>query len=88
MSRSVWKGPYVSNHIIRIISGLRVKENRRKVYKVWSRSSVILPSLVGVRFLVHNGIKFIPVNVTSSMVGHKFGEFSSTRKKVIHKVKS
>ena len=53
--------------------------------KIWSRRSVILPQFVGFTFQVHNGNRFIPVKVTQEMVGHKFGEFSPTRKPTIHK---
>ena len=53
--------------------------------KIWSRRSVILPQFIGFTFQVHNGNRFIPVKVTQEMVGHKFGEFSPTRKPTIHK---
>ena len=52
---------------------------RNEMIKTWSRRSTILPQFVGLTFAVYNGKKFIPVNVTENMVGHKFGEFSPTR---------
>ena len=55
------------------------EQNKNTVIKTWSRRSTILPEFVGVNFAVHNGKRFIPVNVTEDMVGHKFGEFSPTR---------
>nr|YP_001315122.1 ribosomal protein S19 [Chlorokybus atmophyticus]ABO15119.1 ribosomal protein S19 [Chlorokybus atmophyticus] len=55
--------------------------------KIWSRRSTILPDFVGQSFEVHNGKLFIPVRITEEMIGHKFGEFASTRKKPVHKKK-
>ena len=78
MTRSVWKGPFVDITLIK--KAEKVSESGRKeVIKTWSRRSTILPEFVGVNFAVHNGKRFIPVNVTEDMVGHKFGEFSPTR---------
>jgi small subunit ribosomal protein S19 len=57
----------------------RARIGRNEVIKIWSRRSTILPQFVGLTFGVYNGNKFIPVNVTEDMVGHKFGEFSPTR---------
>jgi len=53
--------------------------SRKEVIKTWSRRSTILPEFIGLSFAVHNGKKFIPVNVSEDMVGHKLGEFSPTR---------
>jgi len=68
-SRSKWKGPLVHYNLNKINN------------KVYSRSSIITPSLVGYKFLIHNGKNFINITVSEKMVGHKFGEFSKTRKK-------
>jgi small subunit ribosomal protein S19 len=78
MARSIRKGPFVDDHLMK-----KVEENRRStkkpVIKTWSRRSTILPEMVGLTFAVHNGRKFIPVFVTENMVGHKLGEFAPTR---------
>ena len=78
MARSVWKGPFVDQYILKKAEAARAS-GRKDVIKTWSRRSTILPEFVGVNFAVHNGKRFIPVNVTEDMVGHKFGEFSPTR---------
>lgn len=78
MSRSVKKGPFVDDHLMKKV--LEAKEtSSRKVIKTWSRRSDIVPDMIGMTFAVHNGKKFIPVFVTENMVGHKLGEFSPTR---------
>ena len=78
MSRSVWKGPFVDGDLLKKAEKSR-ESGRNDVIKTWSRRSTILPEFVGVNFAVHNGKRFIPVNVTEDMVGHKLGEFSPTR---------
>ena len=78
MTRSVWKGPFVDSHLLKKVKQAS-EQNKNTVIKTWSRRSTILPEFVGVNFAVHNGNRFIPVNVTEDMVGHKFGEFSPTR---------
>ena len=78
MSRSVKKGPYVLESLLKKVTLLNDK-NEKKVVKTWSRASTILPEFVGHTFAVHNGNKFIPVYVTENMVGHKLGEFAPTR---------
>ena len=78
MTRSVWKGPFVDSHLLKKVKQAS-EQNKNTVIKTWSRRSTILPEFVGVNFAVHNGKRFIPVNVTVDMVGHKFGEFSPTR---------
>ena len=70
MTRSVWKGPFVDNNL---------RFNTKKEKKVWSRRSVILPFMVGLKLEIHNGKKFIPVLIKKEMIGHKLGEFSPTR---------
>jgi len=78
LSRSVKKGPFVDDHLIKKV--MKAKEtSSRKVIKTWSRRSDIVPDMIGLTFAVHNGKKFIPVFVSENMVGHKLGEFSPTR---------
>ena len=78
MSRSLKKGPFVDDHLLKKVDALN-ELNEKKVIKTWSRRSTILPDFVGLTFAVHNGKKFVPVYVTENMVGHKLGEFSPTR---------
>jgi small subunit ribosomal protein S19 len=78
MSRSVKKGPFVDDHLVKKVDSA-VESGSRKVIKTWSRRSDIVPEMVGLTFAVHNGKKFVPVFVTENMVGHKLGEFSPTR---------
>ena len=78
MARSVWKGPFVEGSLIKKAEKARGSV-RSEVIKTWSRRSTIMPQFVGLTFGVYNGKKFIPVNVTEEMVGHKFGEFAPTR---------
>lgn len=82
MSRSLKKGPYVDDKLIKKLS--KVKAGSKAVIKTWSRRSQISPEMVGYTFGVHNGKDFIPVSVTEEMVGHRLGEFSPTRKFVKH----
>jgi len=76
--RSVWKGPFVDGYLLKKAEVAR-DSGRNQVIKIWSRRSTILPQFVGLTFGVYNGRKFIPVNVSDEMIGHKFGEFSPTR---------
>lgn len=78
MSRSLKKGPYIEERLLRKIKKSK-ESGERKAIKTWSRASTIAPEFVGLTFAVHNGMKFIPVYVTENMVGHKLGEFSPTR---------
>ena len=78
MGRSIKKGPFVDDHLMRKVEQAQ-ESGSRKVIKTWSRRSDILPEMVGLTFAVHNGNKFIPVYVSENMVGHKHGEFSPTR---------
>jgi len=80
MSRSLKKGPFVDEHLIKKVFALADDEKRSsKVIKTWSRRSTVIPEFIGLTFAVHNGKKFIPVYVTDNMVGHKLGEFALTR---------
>jgi len=78
MARSVKKGPYIDNSLVKKIEALNA-ENKKVVVKTWSRRSTISPDFVGHTVAVHNGIKFIPIYISENMVGHKLGEFAPTR---------
>lgn len=78
MSRSLKKGPFVADHLLKKIEKLNVNEEK-KVIVTWSRSSTIVPIMIGHTIAVHNGREHIPIFVTDQMVGHKLGEFSPTR---------
>ena len=76
--RSQKKGPFVDDHLMKVILGMNAR-NEKKIHKTWSRRSTITPEMVGHTIAVHNGKKFIPVYLTENMVGHKLGEFAPTR---------
>src|SRR5579872_1619424 len=78
MARSVKKGPYIHDSLLKRVAAMNSR-NEKRVLKTWSRSSTVVPDFVGHTFAVHNGNKFIPVYITENMVGHKLGEFSPTR---------
>lgn len=78
MSRSVKKGPFVSERLLKRIMDMN-QTGEKKVLKTWSRSSTIFPDFVGHTIAVHDGRKHVPVYVTEDMVGHKLGEFAPTR---------
>ncbi len=78
MARSLKKGPYVFHKLLDKVQKAQAS-NKKTVIKTWSRSSMIIPDMVGQTIAVHNGKTFIPVFVTEMMVGHKLGEFSPTR---------
>lgn len=78
MARSIKKGPFVDESLLRKVD-FENETSRNKVVKTWSRRSTIIPEFVGYTFAVHNGRKFIPVFVSENMVGHKLGEFAPTR---------
>ncbi len=84
MSRSVTKGPFVAYHLIKKINSLN-KNKTREVIKTWSRSSTILPSMLGHTISVYNGKKHIPVDISEALIGHKLGEFSFTKTFKTHK---
>jgi small subunit ribosomal protein S19 len=78
MPRSLKKGPFIDDKLLKKIE--TAQENKsNKVIKTWSRSSTIIPEMVGLTLAIHNGKKFIPVFITENMVSHKLGEFSPTR---------
>jgi ribosomal protein L22/ribosomal protein S19 len=78
LPRSVKKGPFVDQHLMKKVDAA-LETQSRKIIKTWSRRSTVLPQFVGLTFAVHNGRKFLPVFVTEDMVGQKLGEFAPTR---------
>ncbi len=78
MPRSLKKGPFVDEKLLRKVSAAQGVRSSQ-VIKTWSRRSTIIPEMVGLTLAVHNGRKFVPVFVSENMVGHKLGEFSPTR---------
>lgn len=82
MSRSLKKGPFCDPKLLKKIKDL--KPGDKKIIKTWSRQSTIFPEMVGFTLGVHNGKDHIPVFISEEMVGHKLGEFSPTRKFVVH----
>ncbi len=78
MARSLKKGPYIDQNLLRKLQALN-QSGEKRVVKTWARRSTISPEFVGHTLAVHNGNKFIPVYITENMVGHKLGEFAPTR---------
>lgn len=78
MPRSLKKGPFVDDHLMRKVHNQQASGARGQL-RTWSRRSTVTPEMVGLSIAVHNGRKFIPVFITENMVGHKLGEFSPTR---------
>ncbi|MCH7668719.1 MAG: 30S ribosomal protein S19 [Acidobacteria bacterium] len=78
MARSLKKGPFVDEHLLRKIEGANERGEKR-VIRTWSRRSTIIPDMVGHTIAVHDGRKHVPVYISESMVGHKLGEFAPTR---------
>lgn len=72
MPRSITKGPFVDDHLLKKVEQMNQSKDR-KLIKTWSRRSTVIPDMIGHTFAVHNGKKFIPVFVTENMVGHKLG---------------
>lgn len=78
MGRSLSKGPYIEEKLLKRVQAIKNSRDRKPI-KTWSRRSTILPDFVGLTVSIYNGRKFIPVFITENMVGHKLGEFSPTR---------
>ena len=78
MSRSLKKGYFIDDHLLRKVDAMNDGGDKR-VIKTWSRRSTVIPEMVGHTIAVHNGMKFIPVYISENMVGHKLGEFAMTR---------
>ena len=79
MSRSLRKGPFVASHLAKKVTEVTSSGKLTTVIKTWSRSSTILPEMIGLTIAVYNGKQHVPVYVSDQMVGHKLGEFSPTR---------
>ncbi|HHY13589.1 MAG TPA: 30S ribosomal protein S19 [Thermoanaerobacterales bacterium] len=78
MGRSLKKGPYVDEKLLKRIEKMN-KNKEKRVIKTWSRRSTIFPQMVGHTIAVHDGRRHVPIYITEEMVGHKLGEFSPTR---------
>ena len=78
MPRSLKKGPFIDFHLMKKVQDA-VEKNDKRPIKTWSRRSMISPDMIGLTIAVHNGRQHVPVFVSEDMVGHKLGEFSSTR---------
>ncbi|MEE8331935.1 MAG: 30S ribosomal protein S19 [Acidimicrobiia bacterium] len=78
MGRSLKKGPFVDEHLLKKVDAAQ-KSGDKRVIKTWSRRSTVIPEMVGLTLAVHDGRKHVPIYITESMVGHKLGEFAGTR---------
>lgn len=78
MSRSIKKGPYTDEKLLKKVTAMQ-KLRERKPIKTWSRRSTVTPEFVGLTLMIHNGKSHLPVFMTENMVGHKLGEFAQTR---------
>ncbi|MEL7297813.1 MAG: 30S ribosomal protein S19 [Pseudomonadota bacterium] len=78
MPRSLKKGPFIDNHLVKKVDAA-VASNDRRPIKTWSRRSMVLPDMVGLTIAIHNGRQHVPVLISENMVGHKLGEFALTR---------
>lgn len=78
MARSIKKGPFVDEHLMKKVEAQEGSE-KKQVIKTWSRRSTIFPNFIGHTFAVYDGRKHVPVYITEDMVGHKLGEFAPTR---------
>ena len=84
MARSVKKGPFVDDHLMKKVVAAKAEGNKKPI-KTWSRRSMVLPDMVGLTMNVHNGRQFVPVYVTENHIGYKLGEFAQTGKFKGHK---
>ena len=78
MARSLKKGPFVDEHLLRKVEDANATRAKR-VIRTWSRRSTVIPEMVGLTLAVHDGRKHVPIYISESMVGHKLGEFAPTR---------
>ena len=78
MARSVKKGPFVDDHLMKKVVAAKAESNKKPI-KTWSRRSMVLPEMVGLTLNVHNGRQFVPVYITENHIGYKLGEFAPTR---------
>jgi small subunit ribosomal protein S19 len=84
MSRSISKGPYIAYHLLNKINDLN-KAGKKEIIKTWSRASTILPLMIGHTISVYNGQKHVPIYISDQLIGHKLGEFVTTRTFRSHK---
>jgi len=85
MNRSNLKGPYIAYHLLNKLKNLNNLQKKKEIIKTWSRSSTILPLMIGHTISVYNGQKHIPIYISEQLVGHKLGEFVPTRNFRSHK---
>ena len=78
MPRSIKKGPFIDLHLIKKVQVAQESQSKKPI-KTWSRRSMIIPDMIGLTIAVHNGRQHVPVLVSENMIGHKLGEFASTR---------
>ena len=78
MSRSIKKGPAVNEKLMKKVDAV-IRSGQKTVIKTWSRSSTIMPQMVGLTIGVHDGRRHVPIYINENMVGHKLGEFAATR---------
>ncbi len=78
MSRSIKKGPFIEAKLLKKVEAV-ISSGQKAVIKTWSRSSTILPQMIGLTIGVHDGRRHLPIFITENMVGHKLGEFALTR---------
>ncbi len=78
MARSLKKGPFVADHLLRKVESLNL-QGEKKVIVTWSRASTIVPGMIGHTIAVYNGREHLPIYITDLMVGHRLGEFAPTR---------
>lgn len=78
MARSLKKGPFVDEHLMKKVDAANESKDRRPI-KTWSRRSMVTPNMIGLTIAVHNGKAHVPVLITDNMIGHKLGEFALTR---------
>jgi small subunit ribosomal protein S19 len=79
MGRSLKKGPFVADHLLKKIEEMNSGKRKREAIKTWSRASMIVPQMIGHTISVYNGKVHVPIYITDQMVGHKLGEFAPTR---------
>ncbi len=85
MARSIKKGPFVDEHLMKAVKNAQDSSDKQ-VIKTWSRRSQVVPEMIGLTLAVHNGRKFVPVYITENLVGHRLGEFAPTRNFKTHTV--
>lgn len=87
MSRSKWKGPFIHLKHLQVLKEEKQTKKNKKEFLILTRSSEVVPSLIGITVNVHNGKSYSEILITDNMVGHKFGEFAFTRSRFLFKKK-